>query len=219
MPQILELARMSTIVSTLSVTAALTLSGSQAATGAQNLEITRQVTRNVLTSTVPALQIRVESPFQYVGGQRFILRDVADAEQHVFVDADASKVIRRMYWIQFEQYLPGKAGEYNYDSDAAQSAWGLSWRVHVRRFADPPAAGSDRERVHQLVERHGFSVPLPFVRARLVHVPASNKREEVMIIYLEPAGGEPSAADRQSLTARAMKGLHLLQTSPRSIIR
>lgn len=192
-----------------SVTAATTLTTVQPAAGPPDLTVVRTVSGSVLASAAnPALQIRVDSSFHYIGAQRFILRDVADAEQHVFADADAAKMIRRMYWIQFEQYLPGRGGEYNYESDAAATAWSLPWRTHVRRFTEPPATGSDRDRVHQLLERHGFRVPLPSVRARLTYVPVADRRQELMIIYLEPAGAaDPTTAESARLIQRAIAGL------------
>jgi hypothetical protein len=80
----------------------------------------------------------------------------------------------------------------------------------VRRFTESPAAGSDRERVHQLLERQGLRVPLPSIRARLVYVPAADRRQELMIIYLEPAGAsEPTSAESALLLERAMAGLSI----------
>jgi hypothetical protein len=177
----------------------------------QELEVVRQVAGGVLTSPAnPALQIRVDPSFRYLGAQRFVLRGVADAEQHVFAEVDAGKTVRRLYWIQFEQFLPRKGGEYNYASDTAAEKWGLTWRTHVRRFADPPASGSDRERVHRLIEQYGLRVPLPSVRARLVYVPAADRRQELMIIYLEGAGAaDPTPADSARLVERAMAGLSI----------
>lgn len=199
------------IVTTLmaSVTAATTLVTGQPTAGPPDLAVVRTVSGRVLTSAAnPALQIRVDSSFRYVGAQRFILRDVADAEQHVFADADGAKVIQRMYWIQFEQYLPGRGGEYNYDGDAPATAWSLPWRTHVRRFTEPPTVGSDRDRLHQLLVQHGFRVPLPSVRARLTYVPVTDRRQELMIIYLEAAGAaDPTAAESARLIQRAIAGL------------
>ena len=171
----------------------------------------RVVSGNTVTSAAnPAVRIRVNPSFRYVGAERFILRDVADAEQHLFADAPDGKTIKRLYWLQFEQYLPGRGGTYNYDSDTMLNAWGLPWRTHVRRFADPPAPDSDRRRVHDLLARAGLAVPNPSVRARLVYVPRDDNRQELMIIYLEPAGAtEPTTAERDALVQRAIAGLEI----------
>src|SRR5437773_11260628 len=50
--------------------------------------------------------LEVSPAFTYVGGQRFVLGGAADAEQHLFVLADANKRVQRVYWIQIEELLP-----------------------------------------------------------------------------------------------------------------
>src|SRR4051812_46386469 len=77
--------------------------------GASATEPERKIERNVIVSERDP-QIRVELPAfaQYAGGDRFVLYDIADCELHAFVKADAAKVVQRLYWVQFEQYLPDK---------------------------------------------------------------------------------------------------------------
>ena len=156
----------------------------------------------------PAIRIRVSPRFKYVGGQRFILRDIVDAEQHFFVEADAAKVIKGLYWIQFERYLAGRDGEYAYDNDQPLAMQGWPLRAHVRRFTEPPAPDSDRRKAYELLEQAGYVVPMPSTRVRLVHVPESNRRQEVMMIYLEPGGATDLTAEETSaIIRRATDGL------------
>src|SRR6202008_433337 len=89
-----------------------------AASGAAAAEPERVVSGRTLVSvSAPGVRVELAEPFRYVGGQRFALYDVADAEQHLFVEADASGLVRRLYWLQFEAYLPGKGGSYKYEGD------------------------------------------------------------------------------------------------------
>jgi hypothetical protein len=181
----------------------------------------RTVSDNVLTSRAdPAVRIQVAPGFKYAGAQRFVLRDVADVEQHFFAEADSRGAFKRAYWIQFEQYLPDRPGEYSYDSDEPMNMGGLPVRVHVRRFTEPPAADSDRRRAFDLLAKAGFSVPTPSNRVRLVFVPEQNKRQEVMTIYLEPAGAsDPTPDERKALIQRAMEGISITRgvlSSPHS---
>jgi len=55
------------------------------------LENTRTAKRgNTLVSdSLPKLKLKFGKDFKYVGGQTFILYDVARAEQHFYVDADS----------------------------------------------------------------------------------------------------------------------------------
>src|SRR5580765_2319703 len=74
----------------------------------------RIVKDRTLTSTqLPAVQLEFSKPFKYAGGHSFILYEVANAEQHFFVDADKDGTIKRMYWIQFEGYLPSNTHTYD----------------------------------------------------------------------------------------------------------
>lgn len=152
------------------------------------LQPVRVVVDTALTSLDdPPIRIQVAPSFKYAGGQRFILRDVADAEQHFFVETDNRNAVSRLYWIQFERFLPGLGGKYAYDSDQPMNLAGLSMRVHVRRFTEPPPPDSDRQRAYDLLTKAGFVVPSLATRVRLVHVPEADDRQELMIIYLEPA--------------------------------
>src|SRR5205085_3757302 len=54
------------------------------------------------------LTVRVPRSAAYAGGDHFVLQGVADCEIHVFVEADAGHRVRRLYWIQFEAYLPSE---------------------------------------------------------------------------------------------------------------
>src|SRR5262245_42490362 len=75
----------------------------------------RSVKGQVLISPeTPAVKIEFDKGFKYAGGHDFILYDVAHAEQHFFVDADKEGRVKRMYWVQFEGYLPSNTHTYRY---------------------------------------------------------------------------------------------------------
>jgi hypothetical protein len=175
----------------------------------ESLALERSVAGLELTSVAdPPVRIRVDPRFKYVGGQRFILRDIVDAEQHFFVEADAANVIKSLYWIQFERYVAGRDGAYAYDNDQPLTLQGWPIRAHVRRFTEPPAPDSDRRKAYELLERAGYVVPTPSTRVRLVHVPESNRRQEVMMIYLEPGGAtDPTTGQTSAILRRATEGL------------
>ena len=85
---------------------------------AATLPLDRTVSGQTLASAArPAARIEFNQGYKYLGGQRFILYNVADAEQHLFADADQQNRIRRLYWLQFEGYLPNNTpSSYNYKS-------------------------------------------------------------------------------------------------------
>lgn len=162
----------------------------------------RRVEGNVITSARDP-QVRIELPksVQYVGADRWILYDIADCELHAFVDADARKHVQRLYWVQFEGYIPSKPDlHHTYDSPRHTSIGGLDFYVDTwaRSKDEPTRAGSDREHVEALVRKHGYRMPDGMAYLRLVHLLDEARRKELMIIYgedLAPTGF--TAADLQ----------------------
>lgn len=158
--------------------------------------------------------LEIAPPFQYVGGQRFILLSVADAEQHAFVVADSGRRIQRFYWIQFEHYLATAQGAYDYDADSAVAHSGRPFRLQVRRYTAPPAATSDRGALYALFARAGYRPPEPALRVRWIILTAPDRRSELMIIYGEAssATGTPTNSEVQEVVERARAGFRLVPT-------
>jgi hypothetical protein len=159
-------------------------------------------------------RLGVGAQFRYVGGERFILGGSADAEQHLFVVADSARVVQRLYWIQLEEYLPSESGAYDYSADSVVMVDGFALSANYRTYMTPPDPGSDRARVVDYLSARGYTVPSGATRVRLVWLPESPARREVMIVYLESS---PSASTepRASFLARAAAALELGDSSPR----
>jgi hypothetical protein len=104
---------------------------------------------------------------------------------------DANKKVSRLYWIQFEGYLPGVQGKYDgYTSPIRTQIGGREFIVDgaLMRTASPARAGSDRERVFQLLAAKGYVLPPEMMRQRMVYLPDADLRRELMIIYAEDLG-------------------------------
>src|SRR5205809_1083970 len=64
-------------------------------------KLERRVEGQTLVSDFnPNIRVTLDPKFKYADGQRFILYNVANAEQHFFVEADANKKVKRLYWFQ-----------------------------------------------------------------------------------------------------------------------
>jgi hypothetical protein len=159
--------------------------------GAQSPAPERTVTANVLVSTSsPRLRIELPTQARYLGADRWVLYDIADCEAHVFVEADAHKVVRRLYWVQFEGYVPGRPDlKYDYASDPVRRIHGIDFHVRTRSGPtdDPVRAGSDTEHVRQLIHAAGYAMPPDMMDVRLVQLLDATERSELMIIYAETA--------------------------------
>jgi hypothetical protein len=162
---------------------------------------------NDRTVRSPEIGVTVAAPFRYVGGQRFLLRGVADAEQHLFVVPGASGEIEELLWLQFEEYLPKVPGTYDYEADGTALQNGLAFFTNVRRYTSAPQSGSDRERAFDLLANAGYHVQKLSARVRLVHLPTKGRRSEVMIIYAIPSNqrADPTTEEGQALIKQALQ--------------
>ena len=189
----------------------------------------RTVKGQVLTSPeMPAVQLKFNKSFKYVGTQSFVLYDVANAEQHFFVDADKQGRVRRLYWVQFEGYLPNNTHSYNYRVSKTISLGGLDFIADAyarNKRISQSRPGSDGSRALAFLESKGYRMVSDEIASqRLVHLIDEAKRNELMIIYIEDLSAlgftaadlapDGKAAARwnevsQGLLDRAVKGIQI----------
>ena len=205
---------MSTVMNRVSLLlAALAVNGgmplrAQAPAGSDTLPVRHRPVANRLPVGMGQLgAIQVAQPFVYLGGQRFILGGIADAEQHLFVVADSSRTVQRLYWIQIESFLEGRTGAYNYSADSAVTVQGFPLAANSRLYATGPAPASDRAKALGLLQSLGYRIPAGAARLRLVYLPEQPARREVMIIYLEAEPGAPATVP--AALTRAGSGIQL----------
>jgi hypothetical protein len=174
-----------------------------ATTRAQTAPPERKVSGNVVTSERdPAVRIELPMDAHYVGADRWVLYGIADCELLAWVEAaeadaqrlDARRNVRRLYWVQFEGYLPSRPDlHHTYDSPKHATIGGMDFYVDswVRTKDAPTDAGSDREHIEALVRAKGYRMPEAMMYVRLVDLLDKEKRKELMIIYgedLAPTG-------------------------------
>ena len=162
----------------------------------------REVKNNILTSeNDPKIRIELPASVQYVGADRWVLYEIADCELHAFVEADKQKNVQRLYWVQFEGYLPTRPElKHTYDSPRHATIGGLDFYVDtwVSSRDEKSKPDSDGEHIRSLVSDHKYKMPGGMMCVRLVHLLDAEKRKELMIIYgedLAPTGF--TAADLQ----------------------
>jgi hypothetical protein len=155
----------------------------------------RKVEGNVITSAHdPKVRIELPKSVQYVGADRWVLYGMADCELHAFVEADAQKNVQRLYWVQFEGYIPSRPElHHTYDSPRHTTIGGMDFYVDtwVRAKHAATESGSDREHIEALIRAKGYKMPAGMMYLRLVHLLDEAKRKELMIIYgedLAPTG-------------------------------
>jgi hypothetical protein len=154
--------------------------------------------------------ISAPDAFRYVGGRRFILQDVADAEQHFWVRVDTGKVVRELLWFQVEDGIPGKSGGYTYAADREEHFAGLGWRVDVRSTAGyTPPPGSDGAAMRDYLAKKGYVLPPMAPRIRLVYLPKPGGLQEFMVIHLVAAAAAGADTTYDATLERAKSRLRI----------
>lgn len=153
-----------------------------------------RVQRNAIVHPGEGVTVRVPASARYLGGERFNLYGVADAEVHVFAELGRGRALRRLYWIQFESYLPSRPElSYNYaEGNRRAEPWGLvTWlRSGPVRTDGPVRPGSDREHVFNILRRASVPIPAEVMNVRMVQMlddpqGTGRGRRELMLIYSE----------------------------------
>ncbi len=145
---------------------------------------------NVLTSNaLPAVRIKVAGKYKYVGGQSFILYNVARAEQHYIVEADNNHRIRRILLFQFEGYLPTNNHTYNYSMTKSVNLGGQAFFTDTS-FGNVPEfrrqrPDSDAARGAQFLESKGYKLPDEVAFQRFVRMVDESHRSEFLIVFYE----------------------------------
>ena len=152
--------------------------------------VTRTVSGQVLKSkATPAVRLEFPRAFKYVGSQSFVLYEVANAEQHFFVDADREGRVKRFFWIQFEGYLPTNNNSYKYKLTKVVNIGGFDFiaDAYPRSLqGDLGRPDSDGNRARAFLAGKGFHMAgTEIISQRLVHLVDAAKRNELMIIYTE----------------------------------
>lgn len=155
-------------------------------------DLARTVTGNRLVSPrEPAAALQFGPEFSYLGGQKFVLYGMADAEQHLFVETDADDRLTSVYWVQFEEYLPSNDYIYNYEASPLRMNFdGYDFYVDTAAVKPDPKnrrRGSDGARVREFLQSKGYAYPDTFAYARLVHLTDDTRRKELMIIFVDEA--------------------------------
>ena len=149
----------------------------------------RTISGNVVVSPRdPAAHIEVPAAAKYVGAVRFALFGAADCEIHLFVEGDPSKRVQRVYWLQFEAYLPEQP-DLRYALSPAYSPLEMSGLPFYQRArfglsSEVPRVGSDTQRAYSLLAENGYTLPPETTSVTYKHFFA-DMRKELLLIVIE----------------------------------
>ena len=171
------------------------------------LEFQAEMVDSILVSSAfPKGEISFDENIKYIGSETFILYEVARCEIHLFVELDTLGGYERIFWIQYEGYLPSnllsfpaslKPGGLKYDYSDEPHKENISGKEFYLRtgifsidFTEEELAGtnkpgdSDFTHVARLLYHNGININSDVLSIRMVHL-NHDRNEELMIIYYE----------------------------------
>jgi hypothetical protein len=151
--------------------------------------IQRQVVNHTIVSILwPAVEIKVDPAFAFVGMLGFELKEIAFVERYVFADWQASET-RRLFIVQFEDVLPNVDFTYQYGITNpinlgrhaySHSVWVYSNAESVR--ADP---GAESDQTTRFLQDHGYDAMDERAMSRFARIVDDERRHEIIIFYEE----------------------------------
>jgi hypothetical protein len=178
----------------------------------------------------PEIALQIATGFVPIPPVRISLEST-DVDRRIFVDADASHVIRRVVVVQFEHVRPGESFKFVYPSTPPYTFYGTTYRIGTYVYDDKQDAANAPNResgaTRKALAKQSYVVPRFYRCARLARVASPDGQSEIIIFYNEnadsayPAGPLPGAdadgdldltgADASGLLARM--GAAILATS------
>lgn len=154
----------------------------------------RQVRTVDLPEVQPPLRLKIAPGLKAVAPLRFPIERLTNVERHVFVEADRSRVVRRLVIVQYERAQAGSKFRFVYPSTPPQPFGAATYRFGAYVYDDERAAAAapDREaaRTRARLRQLGYRLPKLERTARLARVADAAGLSEVIVFYMENADAE-----------------------------
>jgi hypothetical protein len=159
--------------------------------------VARPVASGTITSpSRPAISVRVARGFAYAGCFPLEFPNVARGTRYVFVDAEGAR-LRRLFVLQFEEFLPASNQTYRYDMSSAEDMGGHRFRHNTWAYSNAASAADPNEGtlLAAFLAQRGYEVPDLWMMSRFLTLGGEDRKSELILFYLEPAAPGTSLAD------------------------
>ena len=121
---------------------------------------------------------------------------MARGTRYVFADAEGAR-LRRLFVLQFEEFLPSAKEIYRYDMSAAEDVGGYRFRHNTFAYGHAAGAAEPNEGTltDRFLEQRGYEVPDVWMASRFLTLGSEDRKSELILFYLEPAAAGTSVAD------------------------
>lgn len=125
---------------------------------------------------------------------------MARGTRYVFVDAEGAR-LRRLFVLQFEEFLPASKEIYRYDMTTAEDIGGHRFRQSTFAYnsaVDPSAAPDEGRLTTAFLVQRGYEVPNVLLASRFLTLGSDDRKSEMILFYLEPAAAGVTLSDLYS---------------------
>jgi len=189
--------------------------------------------QKLISTQMPGIAIRFSDEYLYVGRSLFTLFKNSTVEQFHFVKSDEAKMVKAVFTVQFESFLPHINQTYDYKIKDSLSLNGTSF-LYSPVYNKSQAIVSDTVKSdvwHRLMYLlfKGYQLPAEVMGHRFIKLLDDTKRSEILIIYnenLKNTGATAGELDKDpkkyekvlsDLLQNALKGFTILQYEPPAI--
>ena len=148
----------------------------------------RVVHNTIISEALPALEIKVDSAFTFVGILSFVLKEIALVERVIFVDQRTSKTTR-LFIVQFEGILDGVDFTYTYrvtnPVSLGRHAYHHGTYIYSNAESVREAPGAESDRTTQFLQAHGYIHDDALAMSRFARIVDEAHRHEIIIFYQE----------------------------------
>ena len=137
----------------------------------------------------PPFRVEVDASFRSIGATELIIKGIALAERHHYVDA-TDGVLSRLVVVQLESFLPDNAHTYHYPLPDPISLGGRVWGQWVFGYRpereDGGGPSAETADTLALLASHGLRFDGPQLMARIATILEPDARSERLVFYHEP---------------------------------
>jgi hypothetical protein len=148
----------------------------------------RVVDHTIISDALPALEIKVDPTFEYVGILSFVLKEIALVERVIFAERQASKTTR-LFIVQFEGILEGVDFTYKYPTTNPITLGNYSYQHGVYMYSNAEsvreAPGAESDRTTQFLGERGYVHEDGLAMSRFARIVDDARRHEIIIFYQE----------------------------------
>jgi len=153
-------------------------------------DIIRFAEKNILYSnTLPHLLIELDMSFTYLGKINFKIKDIAEGQRYIFVNASPDKKVYRLFIAQFENILPNSNQIYNYSFSQALQIDGIKCKHNMFAFSNKEAIKQkpqgEAALTYHYLKNKGFELEDEWITSRFVTVTDEKRKHELILFYVE----------------------------------